>query len=284
MLPFLLNLAGREGAGSFSACFDRDLLEAEDPIRVAYCAFNLAIKLLGDTWNGRRMRNHRNFSLFVERLGITSCNFATFNLLLFTTNCVSSTRVYFRRFNTLDMLPWIPIPISISNTSSAFQFQVPSNSQMLQATSTTYIQHQKRWCLDPVSSWLSLPQKQLPVQVLICLWRLEMAGSLYSKMQRAHVYAQELDPGVKFSAANNSQMLATWTNSIIQLQRQMALSLWMTMQWVHGCAQDVDPGAKSLLRTHRCLLLRQIISSSKTRHWLCLPQNFVREDWKWRDA
>lgn len=143
MLPFLLSLAGREGAGSFSACFDRDLLEAEDPIRVTYCAFNLAIKLLGDTWNGRRMRNHRNFSLFVERLGITSCNFATFNLLLFTTNCVSSTRVYFRRFNTLDMLPWIPIPISISNTSSAFQFQVPSQSQMLQATSKTYIQHQR---------------------------------------------------------------------------------------------------------------------------------------------
>lgn len=52
-----------------------------------------------------------------------------------------------------------------------------------------------------------------------------MAGSLYSKMQRVLGYAQEVDPGVKFSAANNSQMLATSTNSIIQLQRQTALSL-----------------------------------------------------------
>lgn len=226
MLPFLLNLAGREGGGSFSACFDRDLLEAEGPIRVTYCAFNLAIKLLGDTWNGRRMRNHRNFSLFVERLGITSCNCATFSLLLFTTNCVSSTRVYFRRFNTLDMLPWIPVPISISNTSVAFQFQVPSNnSQILQATATTYIQHQ-RSMMPRSSVFVTKPStKTTACAGLICLWRLEMAGSLYSKMQRVLGYAQEVDPGVKFSAANNSQMLATSTNSIIQLQRQMALSL-----------------------------------------------------------
>ena len=198
MLPLLLTLAaGREGAGMiWSACFGRDLLEEaeEGPIRVSYCAFNLAIKLLGDTtWNGRRMRNHRNFILLVERLGITSCNCATFNLLLFTTNCVSCTRVYFRRFNTLDTLPWIPIPISTTSSNPSCSDRLPS----FKFPTSNY--SQMRWCFKlllrqliissinqrsmmPRSSVLrdqAVHKNQLPVQVyFVCEEYWKMAGSI----------------------------------------------------------------------------------------------------------